>query len=27
MAEAGGKNPDALPGALAQVYTTVEGML
>ncbi|MGI8743626.1 MAG: alanine--tRNA ligase [Bryobacteraceae bacterium] len=27
MAEAGGKNPAALPGALADVYTTVEGML
>jgi len=27
MAEAGGKDPSALPGALAQVYTTVEGML
>ena len=27
MAEAGGKNPAALPGALASVYTTVEGML
>jgi alanyl-tRNA synthetase len=27
MAEAGGKDPAALPGALAQVYTTVEGML
>lgn len=27
MAEAGGKNMDALPGALANVYTTVEGML
>jgi alanyl-tRNA synthetase len=27
MAEAGGKNADALPGALAAVYATVEGML
>jgi alanyl-tRNA synthetase len=27
MAEAGGKNPEALPGALAAVYSTVEGML
>jgi alanyl-tRNA synthetase len=27
MAEAGGKDAAALPGALAQVYTTVEGML
>jgi alanyl-tRNA synthetase len=27
MAEAGGKDPSALPAALAQVYTTVEGML
>jgi alanyl-tRNA synthetase len=27
MAEAGGKDPSALPGALAQVYTTVEGLL
>jgi alanyl-tRNA synthetase len=27
MAEAGGKDPAALDGALAQVYTTVEGML
>lgn len=27
MAEAGGKNPEALPGALAGVYTAVEGML
>jgi alanyl-tRNA synthetase len=27
MAEAGGKDPSALPGALAQVYSTVEGML
>ena len=27
MAEAGGKDPSALPGALAQVYTAVEGML
>ena len=27
MAEAGGKNPDALAGALANVYATVEGML
>ncbi len=27
MAEAGGKDPSALPGALAQVYTSVEGML
>jgi alanyl-tRNA synthetase len=27
MAEAGGKNPEALPGALENVYTTVEGML
>ena len=27
MAEAGGKNPDALPAALASVYTDVEGML
>ena len=27
MAEAGGKNADALPGALAHVYTSVEGML
>ncbi len=27
MAEAGGKNPDALPGALDAVYSTVEGML
>ena len=27
MAEAGGKNPAALPGALDAVYTTVEGML
>jgi alanyl-tRNA synthetase len=27
MAEAGGKDPGALPGALAQVYSTVEGML
>ena len=27
MAEAGGKDPSALPGALEQVYTTVEGML
>jgi alanyl-tRNA synthetase len=27
MAEAGGKNPEALQGALANVYTTVEGML
>ena len=27
MAEAGGKDPAALPGALAKVYTTVEGML
>jgi len=27
MAEAGGKDPAALPGALASVYTTVEGML
>ena len=27
MAEAGGKNPEALPAALANVYTTVEGML
>jgi alanyl-tRNA synthetase len=27
MAEAGGKNPDALPGALAGVYTAVEGLL
>jgi alanyl-tRNA synthetase len=27
MAEAGGKDPSALAGALAQVYTSVEGML
>ena len=27
MAEAGGKNPDALPAALAEVYKSVEGML
>jgi len=27
MAEAGGKNPEALPAALASVYSTVEGML
>jgi alanyl-tRNA synthetase len=27
MAEAAGKNPDALPSALNAVYTTVEGML
>ena len=27
MAEAGGKDPSALPGALANVYTAVEGML
>ncbi len=27
MAEAGGKDPSALPGALADVYTAVEGML
>jgi len=27
MAEAGGKDPSALTGALAQVYTAVEGML
>jgi alanyl-tRNA synthetase len=27
MAEAGGKDASALPGALAQVYTSVEGML
>jgi len=27
MAEAGGKNPAALPGALDAVYTAVEGML
>ena len=27
MAEAGGKNPDALPGALDAVYSAVEGML
>jgi alanyl-tRNA synthetase len=27
MAEAGGKDPSALPGALEQVYITVEGML
>ena len=27
MAEAGGKNPEALPGALENVYATVEGML
>jgi alanyl-tRNA synthetase len=27
MAEAGGKNPAALAGALAEVYTSVEGML
>jgi alanyl-tRNA synthetase len=27
MAEAGGKDPSALPAALAQVYTSVEGML
>jgi alanyl-tRNA synthetase len=27
MAEAGGKDPAALPGALDAVYTTVEGML
>jgi alanyl-tRNA synthetase len=27
MAEAGGKDAAALPGALAQVYTSVEGML
>jgi alanyl-tRNA synthetase len=27
MAEAGGKDPSALPAALAQVYSTVEGML
>jgi alanyl-tRNA synthetase len=27
MAEAGGKNPAALPDALAEVYTSVEGML
>jgi alanyl-tRNA synthetase len=27
MAEAGGKNPGALAGALANVYTSVEGML
>jgi alanyl-tRNA synthetase len=27
MAEAGGKDPSALPAALAQIYTTVEGML
>ena len=27
MAEAGGKNPDALPAALASVYADVEGML
>ncbi len=27
MAEAGGKNPEALPGALDAVYATVEGML
>jgi alanyl-tRNA synthetase len=27
MAEAGGKDPSALPGALAQVYSSVEGML
>ena len=27
MAEAGGKDPAALPGALARVYTAVEGML
>jgi alanyl-tRNA synthetase len=27
MAEAGGKDPAALAGALSQVYTDVEGML
>jgi len=27
MAEAGGKNPEALAGALANVYISVEGML
>jgi alanyl-tRNA synthetase len=27
MAEAGGKDPSALPGALAEIYKTVEGML
>ncbi len=27
MAEAGGKDASALPAALAQVYTSVEGML
>jgi len=27
MAEAGGKDPGALPAALESVYTTVEGML
>jgi alanyl-tRNA synthetase len=27
MAEAGGKDPSALPGALEQVYSSVEGML
>ena len=27
MAEAGGKDPSALASALAQVYTSVEGML
>jgi len=27
MAEAGGKNPEALPRALENVYTIVEGML
>jgi alanyl-tRNA synthetase len=27
MAEAGGKDISALPSALAQVYTSVEGML
>jgi alanyl-tRNA synthetase len=27
MAEAGGSNPSALPGALEDVYSAVEGML
>jgi alanyl-tRNA synthetase len=27
MAEAGGKDPEALDGALDQVYASVEGML
>jgi alanyl-tRNA synthetase len=27
MAEAGGKDPSALPAALEQIYSSIEGML